>query len=204
LERGAFSDDSVVEASKKLMPVLVDCDWGKKNKDVSGKYGVRGYPTIIFTDPDGKEVERLHGRDAASVAGQINGVAKKYAKSVAWAEYDDDVFRDAAEEKKPVLLFFTDGKAKSAAQEEVFLDERLEKPLGQFLLVRHEIAKECDFCGSIRMRKGPVIWFLDPLAEEPTKKPLYKVTSLKSAKNLAGLLKMAHKRWEKALRKHEE
>jgi thioredoxin-like negative regulator of GroEL len=204
LERGAFSDDSVVEASKKLMPVLVDCDWGKKNQDVAGKFGVRGYPTIIFTDSEGKEVERLHVRDAASVARQIDGVAEKYTKASVWAEYGDDVLRDAASGKKPVLLFFTDGKAKSAAQEDAFLEERLEKPLGQFLLVRHEISRECDFCNSIRMRKGPVIWFIDPLAEEPTKKPLYKVTSLKSTKQMLGVLKMVFKRWEKALKKHEE
>ena len=60
------------------MPIFVDCDWGKKNKDVSTKYKVRGYPTVVFTDPDGNEIERLGNRDAASVAAQIEGVAKKH------------------------------------------------------------------------------------------------------------------------------
>ncbi len=58
----------------------MDCNWGKKNNDVSGKYGVRGYPTVIFTDPDGKEVDRLKARDAASVTSQIEDAAKKYGK----------------------------------------------------------------------------------------------------------------------------
>jgi hypothetical protein len=60
------------------MPIFVDCDWGKKNNDISTKYGIRGYPTVIFTDPDGKELERLGNRDATSVAAQIEGVAQKY------------------------------------------------------------------------------------------------------------------------------
>lgn len=60
------------------MPIFVDCDWGKKNKDVSTKYKVRGYPTVIFTDPEGTEIERLGKRDAESVAAQIEGVAKKH------------------------------------------------------------------------------------------------------------------------------
>ncbi len=204
MERGAFSDDSVVEASKKIMPVLVDCDWGNKNQDVSGKYGVRGYPTVIFTDPDGKEVERLKGRSAGAVAGQINNVAEKYAKAVAWAEYDDVTFREAAEEKKPVLVFFTDGKSRSAAQEKAFTDERLEESLAQFILVRHEITKDCDTCKTNRIRKGPAIFFMDPLADDPAKKPLYKMTSSKSAKSLLGVLKMVYKRWERALKQYEE
>lgn len=55
----------------------MDCDWGKKNNDVSGKYGVRGYPTVIFTDPDGKEVDRVKARDAATIVSQIDSVATK-------------------------------------------------------------------------------------------------------------------------------
>jgi thioredoxin-related protein len=60
------------------MAIFVDCDWGKKNKDISTKYGIRGYPTVIFADPEGKELERLGNRDAESVAAQIESVAKKY------------------------------------------------------------------------------------------------------------------------------
>jgi thioredoxin-related protein len=60
------------------MPIFVDCDWGKKNRDISSKYKVRGYPTVVFTDPDGNEVERLGRRDAESVAAQIEDVAKQH------------------------------------------------------------------------------------------------------------------------------
>ncbi|MDP6959524.1 MAG: hypothetical protein QF645_12020 [Planctomycetota bacterium] len=186
------------------MPILVDCDWGRKNKDVSTQYKVRGYPTVIFTDSEGKEVERLRGRSGSAVAGQISSVAEKYTKAAAWAEYNEGTFGEAAEAKKPLLVFFTDGKRKSLAQEDVFIDPRLEKALESFFLVRHEISKECDICKGNRVRQGPAIYFMDPLAENPAKKPLYKVTSYKSAKSLEGLLKMSFKRWEKALKKHEE
>jgi thioredoxin-related protein len=58
----------------------VDCDWGKKNNDISTKYGVRGYPTVIFVDPEGKEVDRVKKRDAASIIAQIEDVAKSHSK----------------------------------------------------------------------------------------------------------------------------
>jgi thioredoxin-related protein len=60
------------------MPIFVDCDWGKKNQDLSTRYKIRGYPTVVFTDPEGTEIERLSKRDAASVAAQIESVAKKH------------------------------------------------------------------------------------------------------------------------------
>ena len=62
------------------MCIFVDCDWGKKNKDTSDTYGVRGYPTVVFTDPDGKEVDRMKARDAATLVAQIEDVVKKYGK----------------------------------------------------------------------------------------------------------------------------
>lgn len=60
------------------MPIFVDLDQGKKNKDVSAKYKVQGTPDVVFTDPDGNEIERLGNRDAASVAEQIEAVARKH------------------------------------------------------------------------------------------------------------------------------
>jgi hypothetical protein len=60
------------------MAIFVDCDWGKKNNDISTKYKVRGYPTVVFADPEGAELERLGARDPKSVAAQIEGVAKKF------------------------------------------------------------------------------------------------------------------------------
>lgn len=53
----------------------MDCDWGRKNRDISDRYQIRGYPTVIFTDPEGKELGRLGKRDPSSVAAQIDGMA---------------------------------------------------------------------------------------------------------------------------------
>jgi len=40
-----------MEASKKILCVFVDCDWGRKNNDLSTKFNVRGFPTVVFLDP---------------------------------------------------------------------------------------------------------------------------------------------------------
>ena len=58
----------------------MDCNWGKKNNDLSEKYSVAGYPIVLFTEPDGKQVVKLKKRDAATVVSQIEDLAKKYEK----------------------------------------------------------------------------------------------------------------------------
>lgn len=45
---------------------------------MSGKYKVEGYPTVVFADPDGKEIGRLAARDAASVIAKIEDASKKF------------------------------------------------------------------------------------------------------------------------------
>lgn len=45
---------------------------------MSGKYAVRGYPTVVFADPDGKEIGRLAQRDPASVLAKIEEAATKH------------------------------------------------------------------------------------------------------------------------------
>ena len=73
LDADAFSDDAVVEASKDLVCVLLNED-----KDQMKKYKVKGYPTVLFVDPDKEEaVDELGQRDAKSVAEQM----KKHSKS---------------------------------------------------------------------------------------------------------------------------
>src|ERR1041385_5174616 len=90
-----------MEASKKLVCVFVDCDWGKKNNDLSDKFKVEGYPTVVFCDPDGKQVAELNSRDPKGVASQISDVAKKYGKP--GFESFDKAVEAAKEEKKPIL-----------------------------------------------------------------------------------------------------
>ncbi len=56
----------------------MDCDWGKKNGELSSRYGIRGYPSVVFVDPDGNELERLKSRSPGALASQIEAVATKY------------------------------------------------------------------------------------------------------------------------------
>jgi hypothetical protein len=65
----------VVEASKRLVPVLVDCSKRGANADWMSRYGVRGFPTVIFLDSTGRQLEELGSRAPDAVSAQIGRIA---------------------------------------------------------------------------------------------------------------------------------
>ncbi len=75
MSAGALSDPQVVEASQKVVPILVDCTQRGDYDDLKGQYGVRGYPTILFVDSNGTAIDEMDSRDAASLAAKIQRAA---------------------------------------------------------------------------------------------------------------------------------
>ena len=81
LSAGAFSDDEVIAASKGVVCVYGDLEWGRKHVDLGEQYGVQGFPTVVYADPDGNEVGRMRTFDAGTIAGEIRGLARDHAKT---------------------------------------------------------------------------------------------------------------------------
>lgn len=95
---------------------MVDCTKRSAETAALGqKYGVRGYPTVVFTDNEGKVVEKLRSRAANAVETQIKAVAEKYSKTPEKEIYDDpeEALAVAKEKKILVALVFADTESKS-------------------------------------------------------------------------------------------
>ncbi|MHB9037499.1 MAG: thioredoxin fold domain-containing protein, partial [Armatimonadota bacterium] len=80
LEHGPFSDPSVIKAASKLDKFRVD---GTDQSDplvrsAEHKYEIKGYPTVIFLDSDGKEIA------SARIVGFVD--AKEMARRIASIE----------------------------------------------------------------------------------------------------------------------
>jgi thiol-disulfide isomerase/thioredoxin len=58
LDRETYENKEVSSLMKDLICVKID---GDRSRDLVSRYAVRGYPTIIFFGPDGKEVRRIPG-----------------------------------------------------------------------------------------------------------------------------------------------
>lgn len=195
-----------MKAATKITPILVDCDWGKKNTDVSGKYGVRGYPTVIFTDPKGEVVARMSDRSAGSITKLIDDLAKRYKKKDAKEEEElepvelpfltslEKGLAQGKKEGKLVLAVFGDVSEEAIETARSILHKDNAKLIAQFVGVQHAIAEDCELCAKYKARRGSLVLVLDPA--DPAN-PLSFIQGKRSAKSLARSLEKVLKDREK-------
>jgi hypothetical protein len=146
----------------------VDCNWGRANRDVSDRYGIRGYPTVVFADPEGNEIDRMRGRTPDAIIGQIESVATKFpGGGVAWLPSIADGRKAADKASKPVVILFTDEGDDAKATEKAFGEKELAELRSKVVLVRHKIDPECDDCKEHKVKEGCCVLILFPVKEGP-------------------------------------
>jgi hypothetical protein len=149
----SLSDDRVVAASQRIVPIYVDCTKKGDNSDLLAKYGVRGYPTVIYTDADGAPLREMQNRDAPAIVKDIETVAGKVAPRPTFLQPSVAFAREIGKKgKKPIAVYHVD-------------------PKSDLLKVHAKLAKD------LGDRKTKFLWVfepgppgvlvLDPKAEEP-------------------------------------
>ena len=61
----------MVKASKKVVCIFVDCQWGAAHADLAKRYHVQGFPTVVYADSEGEEVGHMEERSAEAMAGAL-------------------------------------------------------------------------------------------------------------------------------------
>jgi hypothetical protein len=75
LAGSAFKNSANVEKVKRAFtPVLVD-GADPANAALVQKFGVRGFPLVVFTDKSGAEVDRVMGADVAKFESTLTRLA---------------------------------------------------------------------------------------------------------------------------------
>ena len=93
MDEEVFAKDRFVrEASKKFVLVMIDTPNDKtilsnlarrQNQELKETYSVRGFPTVVIVDPEGKEVKRHSGYRAGGPSGYIKYL-RELTRGVKW------------------------------------------------------------------------------------------------------------------------
>lgn len=168
------------------MCVYVDADWGKKNKDLSSKYGVGGYPHTVFTDPEGKEVGNVGGfAPTENFLPEVEKAAKT-KKAAAFLESWEEAQTAGKDEEKPVAILFSNGKADAEALEAAIGDDLLKDLREKFVWCKFKLDAKSDVCKQFKVASSSqsVLMVVDPKAEKPEEKPIKKWSGKRTAKEL--------------------
>ena len=173
MNAGAFSDDKVLAAAQRIVPILVDCTVKGAHADLMEKYGVRGYPSAVYVDPEGRKIKDLRDRVPDAVAKEIGSIAAKYpGRPTMWQNSIKAAIEAGKKAKKPVAIYFA-----AADTDLIKLTLRFTKDVGdrktKFLWAL-EVAGDTT-AETWSVEAPPTILVIDPKAGNPAEKPLGKI-----------------------------
>lgn len=126
LGASALSDEKVVAASQRLIPVYVDCTKKGEQTELLNRYKVGGFPTILYLDPDGNLLREMETRDASAIVKDIDVVVSKVAsRPTLWQPTLAGAKEAGKKGRKPVAVYLADPKA-----DLLKMNARLTKDLG--------------------------------------------------------------------------
>ncbi len=170
LAREAFSDKRVVQASRKVVPILIDCSEAGQNGELQKKYRVNGYPTVIYTDPTGKRLKEMASNGAKTLVSEILTLARKYpGRRMLWQHSLEAALKEGRKEKRRVAIYVA-----PLEEDPLKFTVRVMKELGKrrdaFVWVL-ELGKKKTL-RNLGIKESPAVIVIDPEAKEPLKKPL--------------------------------
>jgi len=186
-----FCDAKVVEASKKIVCVYVDCDGGKKNKDLCERYKVTAYPAVMFCEPDGKLFREMTYHDAAGILWQMSDLIRSCSRKPSFPEGIAKISLEAKKVSKPFAIYFYDDSDASCVVNQSFFDELLKETLEKIVFAKAEYKKGSEECARYSVTSAPMIVVLDLSLEKPEEKPLARITGSKNPKEMKAELENA-------------
>lgn len=61
LDKNTYANEKVIETAKKIVSVKLNPETSEEGEEIAKKYGVQGYPTILFINADGFVLENVGG-----------------------------------------------------------------------------------------------------------------------------------------------
>src|SRR5262245_4351651 len=111
LEATVLTDEKVVAATQRLIPVYVNCTKKGDYMDLMDRFKVQSYPRIIYADADGNPVREMETRDAAAIVKDIDAVmAKVNPRQTFWQPSVALAKETGKKTRKPVAIYQADPK----------------------------------------------------------------------------------------------
>lgn len=156
----------MVKASEALIRVLVD---GDKDNALFGKYGVQAMPTILFLDPDGKQVGKLGDRSPAGVTKQLTEIATTHKRGPKGLESPSAALEAGKADGKPVVLLFVDKKPKSEMFAKSLGDAAFKGMFDNVAFCQVEYEKGSEDAKKWKVTEAPTMLVIDPNEEKVLK-----------------------------------
>jgi len=184
LSQGAFSHPAVIEAASKLTCVFIECADGKKNKVLASKLSVKTYPTLFFLDPVGTPLGVVPQREGPALAAAMRELADRSSFRPTFTEDIPSVLEGARNARIPILIYFYDDSAASLTVNHSLNDAELKPIRERFRYAKCEFKKGLEVCVKYDVDRAPTILILDATRQKPEEKPLARIATSRTPREL--------------------
>lgn len=112
LDKNTYANKEVIEAAKKMVSVKLNPETSEEGEEIAKKYGVQGYPTILFINADGFILENVGGyvegekfvpymKNAIERLGKINVILSSKEPSLEKL----DLYMESSNEEVAIKIF---------------------------------------------------------------------------------------------------
>lgn len=149
----------MVKASEGLIRVLVD---GQADGALFEKYGVQAMPTLLYLDPDGKQVGKMAARDPGSMKKQFEEIVSTHKRGPKGLESPAAALEAGKADAKPVVLLFVDAKPKSEMFKKSLGDPAFKGVFDNVAFCQVEYLKGSDEAKQWKVTEAPTMLVIDP------------------------------------------
>jgi len=183
LSAGAFSDPAVVAAASKITCLFVECS-GKKNAALTTSLKIAKFPAIYFLDAEGIPLGSVQASDGPNLAAAIRQLTEQAAHRPAYTENIGQALKDARTSGLPLLIYFYDDSAPSLTMNRSLTDPDLNPLRTRFQFARAEMKKGSQVCETYDVDRAPTILVLDAARPKPQEKPIARIVTSRSPREL--------------------
>lgn len=200
LDAGAFSDDDVVAAARRLLPVMLDLPNDAAHSDLRVRLKVTAIPTLLILEPDGKTTSEITVREAPEIAAELTKAGRKFpGRDVMWVSSMEAGLEKAKDAPRPIAVYLHAADEDLAASQDRIVKLASQGRVDKFIWV--ELAATADDKDPLKKRfeyySLPAIAFIDPRFPEPKWMTTWEITAKKNAKEVQEQL-------EKMLKKYKD
>jgi hypothetical protein len=180
---GAFSHPDVVAASSRITCIFVECG-AKKNAALVKKFSITSFPSLVLFDRDGKILGDVPQRDGPGLAAALHKLNDAMDLLPAFPEDLEAALAAARTQKRPLMVYFYDSSPACLALNRSLLDPELKPLYPKFGAARVPMKRGSPLCSKYDVDHAPTLLVLNPLLPKPEEKPLARITTSRSPREL--------------------
>jgi hypothetical protein len=180
---GAFSHPDVIDAAAPFTCIFVECG-NHRNNGLTTTLGITKFPTVVFADGEGTSLGQVTHRDGPSLAAAMRDITNRSNFLPRFSHDVDAAIAAGRKSGRPLIVYFFDDSPASVAINKSLSDAEIKPLRNKFEVAMVPMDRNSAVCMKYDVEHAPTILILNTRQSKPESKPLARITTSRSPREL--------------------